>query len=171
MSHTECEDLLEASKALLEKSGLARWDAQAFIFVPVHPGDDDSQFERHWKKDIHPRFGRYMAWVLFSVGGENLAKAACVCKGIVKGSDYGSLGKYTRRHGLLDKLCEKVDIGDCDRTKLTEGYKSLQRARNRDVHGYVANKRREGFPAVEPIFVPAFNILVEAMRRNIHFGH
>ena len=67
-------------------------------------------------------------------------------------------------------FCEKVDIGDCERTKLTEGHRSLQMARNRDVHGYVANERREEFPAVEPIYVPAFNILVEAMRRNLHFG-
>ena len=94
-----------------------------------------------------------------------------MCKGIVKGFDYGALGKYTQRDGLPDKLCEKVDIGDFDRTRLTEGYKSLKRARNRDVHGYVADKRREDFPAVEPTFVPAFNILVEAMRRNHHFGH
>ena len=48
---------------------------------------------------------------------------------------------------------------------------SLKRARNRDVHGYVANRRREDFPAVEPIFVPAFNILIEAMSRNQHFDH
>ena len=171
MSHSECEDLFEASKALLGKSGLARWDDQAFAFMPMYSGDDDSRFEKHWKKYFHSRFGRYMAWVFFSVGAENLAKAACVCKGIVNGSNYGSLGGYTQKGGFLDKLCEKVNIADCDKTRLTEGYKSLKRARNRDVHGYVANRRREDFPAVEPIFVPAFNILIEAMSRNYHFDH
>ena len=171
MSHAKCDAVFEASKALLEKSGLARWDNQAFTFVPMYPGDDDFEFEKHWKKEFHSEFGRYMAWVLFSVGAENLAKAACVCKGIVKASKYGSLGGYTKEGGLLETLCEKVGIGGRDKTRLIEGYKSLKGARNRDVHGYVANKRREDFPAVEPIFVPAFNILVEAMNRNHHFDH
>ena len=171
MSHFECDTLFEASKALLKKSGLARWGDQAFVFVAMYPGDDDSEFEKYWKKEFHSKFGRYMAWVLFSVGAENLAKAACVCYEITTGPDYGTLGRYTKSGGLLDQLCEKPSNSDCDKTRLTQGYKSLKRARNRDVHGYVANKRREDFPAVEPIFVPAFNILVEAMRRNHHFDH
>ena len=137
----------------------------------MYPGDDDSEFEEYWREEFHSEFGRYMAWVLFSVGAENLAKAACVCNGIVKGSNYGPLRGYTKRGGFLDQLCEQVSIGDCDKTRLTEGYNCLKRSRNRDVHGYVANKRREDFPAVEPIFVPAFNILVETMRRNHHFDH
>ena len=169
MNHAKCDTLFEASKALLTKSGLARWDDQAFTFVPMHPGDDDFEFERHWKKEFHSRFGRYMAWVLFSVGAENLAKAACVCNRIVKVSDYGSLGQYTKRGGRLDKLYANVCISECHKTRLTEGYKLLKEARNRDAHGYVPNMRRADFPAVEPMFIPAFNVLVEAMRMNHHF--
>ena len=78
MSHSKCDALFEASKALLEKSGLARWDDQTFTFVPMYPSDDDFELEKHWKTELHSKFGRYMAWVLFSVGAENLAKAACV---------------------------------------------------------------------------------------------
>ena len=57
MSHAECEDLLEASKALLEKSGLARWDAQAFIFVPEHIRSDNgpeftSRAVREWLGNV-----------------------------------------------------------------------------------------------------------------------
>ena len=79
VNHAKCDTLLEASKALLRKSGLARWDDQTFAFVPMYPGNEDYEFEEHWKEEFHSRFGRYMAWVLFSVGAENLAKAACVC--------------------------------------------------------------------------------------------
>ena len=85
MNHAKCETLLEASKALLRKIGLARWDDQTFAFVPMYPGNEDYEFEEHWKEEFHSRFGRYMAWVLFSVGAENLAKAACVCNKVVRG--------------------------------------------------------------------------------------
>ena len=37
MNHAKCDTLLEASKALLRKSGLARWDDQTFAFVPMIP--------------------------------------------------------------------------------------------------------------------------------------
>ena len=37
MSHCECDAQFEASKALLENSGLARWDDQTFTFVPMCP--------------------------------------------------------------------------------------------------------------------------------------
>ena len=85
MNHAKCDTLLEASKALLRKSGLARWDDQTFAFVPMYPGNEDYEFEEHWKEEFRSRFGRYMAWVLFSVGAENLAKAACVCNKVVRG--------------------------------------------------------------------------------------
>lgn len=171
LSHSDCDSLLEVSKVLLIKSGLINWSCQDLEFAPSHPNGDDSEFEEHWKKEFHPKFGRYMAWVLFSVGAENLVKAACVCNRIVEGPWYGTLERYTRRNGLLHDLCEKVIIRNCDETKLTEGYKSLKEVRNRDVHGYVANERRGDFPAIEPIFVPAFNILVMAMNKNRHFEY
>ena len=92
MSHSDCKPLFEAGGALLIKSGLARWNGQTLSFVPMYPGDDDSEFEEYWREEFHSEFGRYIAWVLFSVGAENLAKAACVCNGTVKGSNYGPLG-------------------------------------------------------------------------------
>ena len=143
MSHFECDTLFEASKALLKKSGLARWGDQAFVFVPMYPGDDDSEFEKYWKKEFHSKFGRYMAWVLFSVGAENLAKAACVCYEITTGPDYGTLGRYTKSGGLLDQLCEKPSNSDCDKTRLTQGYKITQEGEEQRC-SWICREQEEG---------------------------
>ena len=208
MSHSECDALFEASKALLEKSRLARWDEQTFTFVPMYPSNDDLEFEKHWKTEFHSKFGRYMAWVLFSVGAENLAKAASVCNGVVRARtsslgyprftelipvaewidsvlnedytygnvdratkyNYQPLEKYWKSH--LPELCRRLDICDEGNRSLIAGYKYLTQAiRNRDAHSYVVDQRRKDFPAVEPILLPAFNILVETMKRNHHFSH
>ena len=206
MSHSKCESLFEASKALLNKSGLARWDGQTLHFVPLYAGDDDSEFEKHWKKQLHSEFGRYMAWVLFSVGAENLAKAACVCNGIVQGEtiplkyprytdsismdewvdrvidgnwlngdpisatqyNYKTLGNYWRL--FLPELCKQRGICCKEKRHLIASYKYFTESiRNRDAHTYIEDERRNDFPTVEPVFVPAFNILVAVMRKNHHF--
>ena len=206
MNHSKCEPLFEASKVLLKESGLARWSDQTFAFVPIHLGNDDCEFEKYWKNRFHSKFGRYMAWVLFSVGAENLVKAACVCNKVVRGEtttlkyprygdsipvaewvdsvisedsfhgdvdratkhNYQPLEKYWKSH--LPELCKRREICYRENRHLIAGYKYLaQVVRNRDAHTYIADQRRKDFPAVEPVFVPAFNILVEAMRRNHHF--
>ena len=208
MNHAKCDTLLEASKALLRKSGLARWDDQTFAFVPMYPSNEDYEFEEYWKGEFHSRFGRYMAWVLFSVGAENLAKAACVCNKVVRGKttsliypgytelipvdewvdsvtnenrshededratkhNYQPLEKYWKSH--LPELRRRRRVCHEESRRLIAGCKYLAQAiRNRDAHTYIADERRKDFPAVEPVFVPAFNILVSAMERNHHFDH
>ena len=82
MNHSTCKRLFKASKALLTSSGLVRWNGNTF--VATHPTKDDSAFEKYARTKFHPCYGRYMCWVLFSVGAENLAKAACTCSGVVK---------------------------------------------------------------------------------------
>ena len=97
MSHTDCQMLFEAGKALLEKSGLARYSGPSFV-----ASDDKERFDEYWKAEFHPEFGRYMAWVLFSVGAENLAKAACVCNGVTVGPKPESTesdGRWCRHKG------------------------------------------------------------------------
>ena len=39
---------------------------------------------------------------------------------------------------------------------------------NRDAHTYIAHQRRDDFPAVARVFVPAFNILVTTMKKGDH---
>ena len=174
----------------------------------MYVGNEDYEFEEHWKREFHSKFGRYMAWVLFSVGAENLAKAACVCNKVVRGRttslkypryteltpvdewvdsvinenrphededratkhDYQPLEKYWKTH--LPELRRRRKVCHEESRRLIAGYKYLAQAiRNRDAHTYIADQRRKDFPAVEPVFIPAFNILVGAMERNHHFDH
>lgn len=208
MDHSKCEPLFEAGKALLGKSRLIRWNRETGVFEARYPGNNDCNFEKFWKVKFHPKFGRYIAWVLFSVGAENLAKAACVCNkvalpgndivlqypryensipvtdwvdmvinencsdsSLVRATkqDYPSLGKYWQLH--LPELCEQQEICSKKSRHLKASYKYLTTViRNRDAHTYIAEERRRDFPAVRPIFVPAFNILVETMKANQHFS-
>ena len=78
MTHDQCKDLFRAGKTLLEKSELVLYDGQSF-----ESRDDYDDLEKRWN-NLDPEFGRYMAWIWFSVGAENLVKAACVCNGIIK---------------------------------------------------------------------------------------
>ena len=156
MDHSKCDELFQASKALLKKSGLVRWSRQAEAFVPMFPSTDDFKFEGYWKDEFHPVFGRYMAWVLFAVGAENLAKAACLC---------GRLVEWPNKKRVLKEL-EQLCIQECDKTRMLESYRLLQKTRNRDVHGFVPNVRRGDFRDIEPTYVPVFNVLAEVVRRN-----
>ncbi len=169
MHHSEYELLFEAGKALLVKSGLVCWDEQAFTFAPKYQSNDETAFEDWWKKAFHPEFGRYIAWVLFSVGSENLVKAACLCNEVVpKTPKLETLGTYVKKH--LPKLCKCRNICGKRKTDLIDGYKLLKDIRNRDVHDYKANERRPNFPDIEKRFVPAFNILAETMKTKHHGG-
>ena len=207
MDHSKCGPLFEASKALLGKSGLVRWNDQTGMFAPKYPSNNDSEFEKCCKARFHQDYGRYIAWVLFSVGAENLVKAACECNGVVQRGqpipwkyprfmasipvtdwvdmvmddkcsdsgliratkvDYQTLGDYWKSH--IRGLCKLREICLEETRHLIASYKYLtQVIRNRDAHTYIEDERRRDFPAVKPIFVPAFNILVETMKKNQHF--
>ena len=158
MSHEHCQILFNASRALVEKSGLANYTGCRFVAC-----DDQEEFNRHWEREFHGEFGRYMAWVLFLVGAENLAKAACVCSVVVKMKHKPTLEKFVDKHFReLPGLC------DGDKDRLIEGYKKLTDVRNRDAHSYRRDVRSTDFPLVAQTFVPAFNILLKAMRKDCH---
>ena len=140
-----------------------------------------------------------MAWVWFSVGAENLVKAALVCNGLIEGKPqilsypvfspdtdktkwinkvvgcqqspkggYGTLGHIWRVK--LDELSKWRKLGEAESKEFKTAYKYLtQTIRNRDAHSDVENQRRRDFPSVEGIYVPAFNMTVEAMKDNGHF--
>ena len=194
MTHYECRNLFGAGRTLLEKSGLVRCSGHSFVCA----GDED-RFEQYWKDNFDPKFGRYMAWVFFSVGAENLVKAALVCNGVLQGKQqtlgysyysrdtdnaiwidevlqpqrgarggYGTLGDIWKTK--LDKLSDIRGIAETERNELKAAYKYFTQAiRNRDAHSYIENQRRRDFPAVDGIFVPAFNTLVQTMEDTGHF--
>ena len=179
----------------MEGSGLVRYCGDSFVC-----NGDEGALESWWGEKFDAKFGRYMAWVWFSVGAENLVKAALVCNGLLEakeqnesypvywsdtnkgnwvekvlgsrrntGGGYGEMGDIWRYK--LDELAEKRGDAEAERKELKAAYKYLTQAiRNRDAHSYVANRqRRKDLFAVEPIFVPAFNTLVQAMKDKGHF--
>ena len=154
-----CKPLFEAGKALLVKSGLVGWDDQAFEFAPKYPDQSDEAFEAYWKKEFHCEFGRYMAWVLFGVGWENLLKAACVCNDVGPKCPNETLGQYEEKYlGQLQLCGENIP-------NATVTY--LRCIRNRDAHHYRPNVRRQNFPGVGQ-FVEAFNCVVGTMKARHH---
>ena len=171
MNHHECGNLFLAARALMEKSRLVLYQGCRFRACT-----DESAFEKYVVEELDPQFGRYMAWLLFSVGAENLAKAACVCTGVVRESPtghYGTMGTYLRRvkgrvEGRLVRLARQESLPGDDNKKLTDGYLELIKIRNRDVHSYVYGVRQLHFAFAEANFVPAFNVLVGMMQRNGH---
>ena len=195
MNHEECGSLFAASLSLLEGSGLVRYSDGSFV-----GNVDEESVEASWKENFNQGYGRYMAWVWFSVGAENLVKAALICNCLLKakkrndrypvywpgtdkatwvnemldyprnaGGGYGELGCIWRYK--LGEFSEKREHTEAERNELKAAYKYLTQAiRNRDAHSYVANQRRKDFPAVDAIFVPAFNTLVRAMNDKGHFG-
>ena len=164
MDHADCRVLFEAGKALVEESGLAHYCDPHFV-----ASEDKAVFDNRWKEHFHPTFGRYMAWVLFSVGAENLAKAVCVCNGVVKVSSKPTLERYAQKH--FRELCKKPGLcGALNEHELITGYQGLVKVRNRDAHSYRKDVRDADFPLVKEAFVPAFNIVVQSMQHRGHFS-
>ena len=162
MSHERCQDPWDAGQALIERSGLAHFNGQQFDSCGSEPG-----FEKYWEKRFDRDFGRYLAWVLFLVGAENLAKAACECNGVEVRST-ATLGDYIRHKGFFQALCKEIRHCGGAGCVLIEKYQCINDVRNRDTHSFRRGVRSPDFPLVEQTFVPAFNILVDAMR---HSGH
>ena len=156
MSHCRCEELFQAGTALLEKSRLVRFCGKDRRFYSC---DDQTAFEKYHKNKFHETFGRYMVWVLFSVGAENLAKASCVCSGKIKANYKKELADYKK---ILK------DLNPCHADQLESGFKELRRIRNRDLHAFRRDVRRDNFGLVEQEFVPMFNICRKTMERCGH---
>ena len=182
-------------------SGLVSYSGNYFV-----ANDKEREVENYWARKFDADFGRYMAWVWFSVGAENLVKSALVCctsltrtpielgypifsdkldkarwvgnvlqpqKGMF-GSDEAQKHEYCTLGTIwdtkLDDLARRRKIPNIESNELKAAFKYLaQVIRNRDAHSYVKKQRIKDFPAVEGIFVPAFNTLVKTMDDNGHF--
>ena len=175
MNHKECDKLFKAAKALMEKSHLVKYEGGQFTVRH----DNSDAFDKCVKTAFGEEHGRYIAWILFSVGAENLVKAACVCSKVVQEDpqcgNYGTMGRYLRRdkqtgkyEGHLVKLCCSMKLCPPDCQKLKEGYESLKDVRNRDIHSFVRNVRVANYPSVKDQFAPAFNVLVRVMGGKGH---
>ena len=174
MAHSECACLLNASRALLKRSGLVNWTGEAF--VATHQGNDDSCFENYAKNTFDPDYGRYICWVLFSVGAENLAKAACVCNGVVS-QKVSSLGypKYDDAKpvmGWVEKvLNESMSASDLPAEKYYYGNleKYWKPTKHRKAHLDALCDKRDVVPNDRKLLIASYKYLTQAIRnRDAH---
>jgi hypothetical protein len=168
MNHKECDLLFKAGKALILESRLVKWNG--FEFEPLFDGNCDCDFEAWLKGAYQHEYGRYISWVLFSVGMENLAKAACVCR---KALEKDANGKY----GTLSQVRQRgisIYKGDVTDPKLVKDFRArwekLEKIRNDEAHAFYIHTRRKHYRELEPHLIPLSNDLVKILRDGDHFG-
>ena len=195
MNHEECQTLLDAGKTLLLNSGLVLFDAHSFAgreddsefkqyagcfherfgrymaWVWVSVGAENlakaalvcnGKLERE-KRNLGFRFYRPetdgLEWMDEVLNREQRQFG----QEEAYNYDYKSLGQLVSRLGKLGQIKEP------EKKRLMVAYKYLTAViRNRDEHTYVKNVRRNDFPAVKGLFVPAFNALLKAMDPDEH---
>ena len=105
MTHYECGSLFGAGRSLLEGSGLLRYCGDSFTC-----NSDQEGLERWWSDRFDAEFGRYMGWVWFSVGAENLVKAALVCNRLLQeeeeNPDYPIYCRDTNRENWVAEVLQ-----------------------------------------------------------------
>ena len=137
----------------MEGSGLVRYSNDTLVC-----NSDEEGLVKCWRENFDQDFGRYMAWVWFSVGADNLVKAALVCNGLLEakqqnlsypvywpdtlkeswidevlGSRRNAGGGYGELGDIwkykLDELSEKRGDAEAERKELKAAYKYQTQAK------------------------------------------
>ena len=74
----KCRPLFEASKALLRKSGLVRWNDQTGMFATKYPSNNDSEFENSGRQNSIRSSGDISRGCCFRLGGKSGESRLCV---------------------------------------------------------------------------------------------
>ncbi len=178
---------IRAGVSLIVWSRLARFDETRLAFV----ASEEHEFESSsGHPEVHKEFGRLICWIAFSVGGEYLAKGACLLKGrdltmqvrVIRPPSWDEdLQAWSRLVNAKDPRVQVDDVSlgtlghvpvnsilepGPDRELTSATIRFLASAiRNRDAHRYAPNVRAAHFRAVPLVFVPAFNILLRAFEQ------
>ena len=178
---------ISAGVALITWSRLASWDGKNCALVAVGEEDFESAVGH---RQLHPNFGRLIAWIAFSVGSEYVLKGACLVKGIslaktktvlraperngdvqswvsmVKAKNT-SVSESTVSFGTLGELpVDKLLDGIQEKDRIKASIELLrQSVRNRDAHRYTMNVRAFHFHALGSLFVPALNSILISLGR------
>lgn len=176
---------VKAGIALISWSRLASFDSEQNTLVAAN----EQEFEfGPGHKNVHHAYGRVICWIVFSIGGEYLAKGACLLAGIttpesatvIRGPEWDEATEAwsdlvladdpktkvaDTNLGTLGKLpIKKIAALGPDRQMVSATMKYLASAiRNRDAHRYAPNVRAAHFRDVPRLFVPAFNALLRTL--------
>jgi len=177
-----------AGVALIDWSKLASWDAKSLTLIPAQ----ETVFESH-HREVHSEFGRLLCWIAFGVGGEYLAKGACILNKHDLRQDPAhpirlpqqgeNIEEWIRLVNANDKtvresgfrfptLGELTSVRKIPSLKLEQdlvsaSFRLLASAiRNRDAHCYAPDVRGYHFDVVRSLFAPAFNILLASLNKK-----
>jgi len=113
---------------------------------------DQAGFNLHWPT-IDPKFGRWLCWVAFGVGAENVVKGAFAQRQYDL-KQFGASLPLKTFLGMPDEHVEFVS---------TAIFRLATEVRNRDAHEYVPNVRNNDFPYLASEFVPALNHILACL--------
>ena len=180
---------IRAGVSLVAWSKLATFDSSSLAFIAA----DGAKFESaggHPK--VHKEFGRLICWITFSVGAEYLVKGVC----LLRGSSLGSAANVVRFPSSWDENLQNwIQLVNSDHPSVKDKETSLgtlgaikvdtvmnpgperdlvsasikllaSTIRNRDAHRYTQNVRAFHFPAVEKLFVPSLNALLQLLAQD-----
>jgi hypothetical protein len=139
-------------QALLGAVALIKWSGLATGTTDGLTAETDcDRFNAHWKKKIS-HHGRWLCWIAFGVGAEGIVSAAFYMKGSVP-KKFGDYHKW-----------EVLGLNPGEIQNVKDPIRHLSDVRNRDAHWYEANVRNEEFQYVESEYVPALNLILDAVR-------
>jgi hypothetical protein len=157
-------DHIKAARALLARSCLVRFDGNQI------KGRSQDDFEAEHIKTMDPEYGRLMCWILFSVGSEYLIKGVLMATSgnFRKGPFPNTSGKCAYR-ALGDAIGEvkklKLNFAKQDGSSVDVGQflrDTLEDIRNRDVHYYAQDRRKQDHSKVTDL-AAAFSKLLETV--------
>jgi hypothetical protein len=142
-----------ARRALLGAVALINWSGLGTGTVDGLTAETDrDRFSGHWK-EIMPQHGRWLCWIAFGVGAEGIVSAAFRMK-----------GKTPLAFGNDHHKWEAIGLDSGEIQKVKEPIRHLADVRNRDAHWYEANTRDDEFEYIESEYVPALNLILNAIR-------
>jgi hypothetical protein len=138
---------IKSGVELVQWSHLASWNQFHLVAAT-----DQGIFDSHWPL-IDPKFGRWLCWLAFGIGAENIVKGAFKLKQREPG-DFGASHPWKRVLGMPDKYVTSVEGAI---------HQLATKVRNRDAHEYVPGVRDKDFPDVATQFVPALNHILDCL--------
>jgi hypothetical protein len=130
---------------LVDTSSLAKWDGRKFLH------QEQDYFNQYWPR-LHEGYGRWFCWLAFGIGIENIIRGAFQVKQLPPVSFKATVSEWQALGIPANRIADhKIDI------------KRIAHIRNEGAHEFIAGVRNAYFPEVETKFVPALNLIMDAI--------
>jgi hypothetical protein len=106
---------------------------------------DKAAFDVHWPR-LDPDYGRWLCWLAFFVGSENIGKGAFGLRGQTT-SNMSQFKKFDHHFGMSKETSKCV----------SHAFAKLKTIRDQEAHEFRKGVRDAYFQEVATLFVPALN--------------